>query len=463
MSSLSEASGHRWGPKTGLLIWWILLGVCAAYRPLQLDEVLQLIGTRTEHLAGVFGWLRINPGSVPLGYVAQWALLQATGFSSFMARVPSLVSWILTAAVCMRIGMRAGLRRPESLLLMTALTPLLFRYAIEGRPYLPAFCLTACSTLLMLEFISGPEERPATWRLGIYGASLGIAPLIQGTAATVTLAHAVFVLTENSLRRDRKRQIPFVVAIVLSLLLPVAWSLAMRNAWADSITRAGYTFAFSARSLYGFLKDLSGGGLVCTGLLTAAAVFACVRSKMLRPVKYLLGLTAATAIAGALGSDALAGYFTSPRQAIYCLCPLLVLAAAGWEETRRKYRMPAIAALGLFTVAALAKDVSIVRSKENWQAASALVTKSVDEGFCTQPASDLNTSLGLYSFFDPSIGMHKCGASDAKIALIHNTFTTPAETDGAVTALVKRGFVAAGSAQAGGTTVVHFILRTAAH
>jgi hypothetical protein len=297
----------------------------------------------------------------------------------------------------------------------------------------------------------------------MYGASLGIAPLIQGTAVTVTLAHAVFVLAEGTMRRDQKRQIPFVATIVLSLVLPVAWSLAMRDAWADTITRVGYTFAFSVRSLYGFVKDLSGGGLVCTGLLAAAAVFGCMRSKMPRPVKYLLGLTAVTTIAGALASDALAGYFTSPRQAIYCLCPLIVLAAAGWEETLREHRMPAIAALGLFAVAALAKDVSIVRSKENWKSASALVTRSVDEGFCAQPASDLNASLGLYSFFNPSIGMHKCGGSDAKVALIYNTFTTHAERDGALQALVKRGFVPAGRGDAGGTTVERFILKTAAH
>ncbi len=466
MSSPSESlPAPAWKFRIAIagVIWLVILAVCSVLRPLQLDEVLQLIGTRTEHAGSVFRWLRTSPGSVPVGYVVQWGLLRAAGFSNFIARVPSLVAWMVTAVSFARIATRAGLRRLEALAVMAALTPMLFRYAIEGRPYLPAFCLTTFATLQLIGFIARPEERPSAWQLGMYGASLAIAPLIQGTAVTVTLAHAGFILTDGSMRRDQKRQMALAVAIVLSLMLPVAWSLAMRDAWAETIARVGYTFAFSGRSLYGFLKDLSGGGLVCTGLLFAGAVFGCVRWGAARPVKYLLVLTAFMTVIGALGSDALAGYFTSPRQAIYCLCPLVVLAAAGWQDLLNRYRIPAVAALGLFAVVAAAKDVATVRSKEDWRAASEMVSRAVEQGFCVEPASDLNASVGLYSFFDASLEAHRCHSADTKVALLYNLFTADGDRAAASSALLKRGFVAAGKTAAGGSTVERFIAQSAVH
>jgi hypothetical protein len=176
------------------------------------------------------------------------------------------------------------------------------------------------------------------------------------------------------MRRDRRRQIAILTAIAVSLLLPIAWSLRMRGAWAAAIAHDGYAFAFTFRTAAGFLKDLSGGGLVLTGLLLAGAVYGYSSSAIPSSAKHLFGLTALTAVCGAVASDALAGYFTSPRQAIYCLCGMIALAAAGWERFQSRYSLQAVAALGLFAAVSLAKDVSVVRSKEDWKAASQMLT-----------------------------------------------------------------------------------------
>ncbi len=417
---------------------------------------MQLIGTRVPHPASVFDWMLHSPGSVPIGYLLQWALVRTAGFSNLVARLPSIAALLLTVFAMQRIGARIGIRGVGVLAFITASTPMVFRYSIEGRPYLPAFCLTAFATLLLLQFAEPTDGRPALWRLGVYSLVLTTGPLLQGTAASVTLAHALFVLTDSSLRRNRRRQIAIVAAIVMSLLLPVAWSLRMRNAWAAAIAHDGYTFALTFRTAAGFLKDLSGGGLVLTGLLFAGAIYGCAGSRVSRSAKHLLSLTTLTAVCGAVASDALAGYFTSPRQAIYCLCGLIALAAVGWESFRSKYPMPAILLLGLFAAVSLAKDVSVVRSKEDWKAASQMLTQAVAEGFCLDPASDLTSSLPLYSFFDPSLEAHRCVGTDRKVGLYHSTYTSQGDRDSAASVLATKGFTAVGTQASGGTTLERY-------
>lgn len=446
--------------------WCAVLGVCAIIRPLQLDEILQLVATRLPDLSSVFTSMRSNPGSVPLAYTLQWALIRIAGLSNLISRLPSIAAWPLTLFAMVRIAALVGVRRVEVVALITATIPMLFRYSIEGRSYLQAFCITAFATLLLLQFIEQPSGRPPFRRLGVYALLLACAPLVQGTAASVTLAHSVFVLTDRSMWRDRRRQVAIGAAIVISLLPPVAWSLHMREAWARAIVHDGYKFSFSTRIAAGFLKDITGGGLALTGLLIAAAIFGYAGRKQTEgslplSAKYLLALTAFTAVCGALASDALAGYFTSPRQAIYCLCGLVPLALAGWERFRARYQMAAVIALVLFLAVSLAKDVSVVRSKEDWKAASQLVAQAVADGYCIQPVSDLSSSLNLYSFFDPSLNAHRCAASNEQIALVHNIFTPRPDRDSAASALADRGFVSTASRTSGGTTLEFFSLQPA--
>jgi hypothetical protein len=281
----------------------------------------------------------------------------------------------------------------------------------------------------------------------------------QGTAATVTLAHGLFVITNAAIRRNRERQVGLAAAILASLILPVGWSLAMRHAWAAAITNSGYTFEWSFRALSGFLKDITGGGVVCTALLLAGAIFGYLKAGIRTPARHLLGIIAIVAFTGAIASDAMAGYFISPRQAIYCLGGLIPLAAAGWQALRVRHALAAWLAVILFAVVALGRDVSLVRSKENWKAASGIVAKTVAEGFCVQPASDLNAPLGLYSFFDSTLESHRCKPQDPRVGLVYNAYTPQTERDAAASTLRERGLIAAGSDAAGGTTVERFILR----
>jgi len=396
---------------------------------------------------------------VPIGYLLQWALVRIAGFSSLVARLPSIAAGLLTVLVIRQVGTRVGLRGSWVLVVVAAVIPMLFRYSIEGRPYLPAFCLTVFATLLLLELAGHTAGGPSLWRLVVYGLILASAPLVQGTAATVTVAHGLFVLTDRAMRRDRGRQMAILAAIGVGILVPLAWSLRMRNAWAQAIVHDSYTFAFTARTAAGFLKDLTGGGLVSTVLLFGGAVYGYLRSNISRQGKHLLGLTALLAVCGAVASDALAGYFTSPRQAIYCLCGLIVLAAAGWERLQTRFPLPAILAVAVFAVVSLANDVSVVRSKEDWRAASRMLAQAVAQGFCLEPDSDLTSSLPLYSLFDGSLELHRCAVSDRKVGLVHSAYTSRQAHDSAAAALQSKGFVAADTRSSGGTTLELYVKR----
>ncbi len=441
---------------SGCAVWLAVLAVCTAIRPLQLDEVLQLIGTRTPHLSSVFDWMRYSPGSVPAGYVVQWALVRTVGFSNVIARLPSLAAWVLTVVAFVRIGAQSGLRKTESAVALAAATPMVFRYAIEGRPYLPALCMTAFATLLLIEFVESPASA-TRGRLSLYGLLLAAAPLVQGTAATAIAGHALFVIVDPSMRGAGARQLRIGGAIVLSALPPILWSLHMRDAWASAIVHDHYTFAFSLRAALGFLKDITGGGLVGTALLALAAGYGYARSSLKLPAKRLLAITVITAIVGAFAADALAGYFTSPRQAIYCLSGLIVPAAAGWEQLRLRHRWPAVLAAVLFIAVSLGKDVSVVRSKEDWKSASRMVAEAIGQGFCVKPASALTAPLNLYWFFEPSIESHVCVGAEKAVGLVYSSFTPRSDRDAAASELAAKGFVPQGAETSGGTTLERFV------
>ena len=86
-----------------------------------------------------------------------------------------------------------------------------------------------------------------------------------------------------------------------------------------------------------------------------------------------------------------------------------------------------------------------------------MLTQAVAQGFCLDPASDLTSSLPLYSFFDPSLEAHRCAAFDRKVGLYHSTYTPRADRDSAASALEVKGFVAAGTRASGGTTLELYV------
>jgi hypothetical protein len=281
--------------------------------------------------------------------------------------------------------------------------------------------------------------------------------LVQATAVFVTVGHGLFVLCHPSMRRNRGLRMAVLSLMAASLLPALIWYLAMRQAWAHDIVINRVTFALTLRTGIGFFKDLSGGGLICTLLLFTGALYGYLDTTVSRPRKNLLGMIFLATICGALGADVYAGYFSSPRQAIYCLLALLPLAAIGWERLHANHRPAAFALLGVFVAISLAKDVSLVRSRENWPAASRMLAAAARDGFCIQPVAGETSPLPLYSFFEPSLADRRCAGNDTKVGLVYSVFTPRADSDKDSAALAGRGFARAGSDAVGGSIIERYV------
>jgi hypothetical protein len=437
-------------------VWLALLCVCAVLRPLQLDEILQALGTTlpaAPDLRAVFHWLGVNTGAVPVSYLLQWELVRAAGFSAFTVRLPSIAAILLAILAMVRIGVRLGVRTPAVLAVMTALIPMLFRYGIEARPYALAFALSTFATLLLIDMSRWRSLPPPL----AYLLLLAVAPLVQATAVFVAIAHGLFVLADPLMRSHKRRQRLLLAGIAASLIPALIWYAAMRHAWARDIVVNHVTFALSLRTGFGFFKDLTGGGVICTALLFTGAAYGYMQSVISRRLQNLLGTIFLVTIGGALGGDIYAGYFSAPRQAIYCLIALLPLAALGWQRLQSSHRSTALGLLATFAAVSIAKDVSLLRSKENWPAASRLLSEATREGFCLQPVSGETSPLPLYSFFEPALSEHRCAGNENKIGLVYNVFTPPPDRDKDAAALTGNGFVYTGTGSAGGSAIERYI------
>jgi hypothetical protein len=423
---------------------------------LQLDEILQLIGTRIQNPASIFGWMKLSPGAVPGAYLVQWALLRIAGFSNLSARLMSIIASLITAVAMMKIGALMGIRRLVVLAVLVAMTPMLFRYSIEGRPYSLAFCLTVLATLLIMRIAVSQTAVVPRRRLLLSAMLLCGAALVQGQAIFIAIGLGLFIATDHSMRRNRRLQLAALAATGLSLPIPLWWYFIMRDAWARDIAASHLSFTLTLRTAAGFLKDLTMGGVVSSGLLLAGAVYGYARSDTPRSLRNLMGITALTAIFGALASDAHAGYFLSPRQAIYSLAGLIVLATAGAERFLRYRPTAAVLTISIFVAVSGLHDASIVRSAEDWRAASVMVEKTAREGFCIQMASEQPSPLPLYSFFAADLEKHRCAALNHSVALVYSVYTPPPDRAAAEAILDRRGLRIVGIRKSGGTTLEQF-------
>src|SRR5579864_1699472 len=120
-----------------IIVYGMALLACLSLRPLWLDEVLQLAGTMTSSVAALLRWIPYNIGASPLGYLVQRPFVLAAGPSPFWARLPS-AAFSVAGCVAM-IGLCRALDLPRKTwlfsLLLFAIVPSQFRYAVEARPY----------------------------------------------------------------------------------------------------------------------------------------------------------------------------------------------------------------------------------------------------------------------------------------------------------------------------------------
>lgn len=377
-----------------LLIPVIATLLCLPLRPLWVDEIYQLQATRAQPFSQTVHQSLVAPGGMPLGYFAQWIWLKIAGFSVTQSRVPAalfgLGSAFLTAWIARRLNLSAVLS-----LLLSLTTPLLFRYSTEARPYSQGLFFSTLTTAIFLAWLVRPSRRK--WLAYLLSCVAGV--YSQPFSLFMPLAHAVYLSIAH-----RKRVLPIALAIFVAGLLYAPWFLISRQAILHEAWTNQLFFSWRQLSPLMVLREISGGGYLCSLTLLALAAIGVNRSR-----RIVLVCCIVIPVLLAVVADAAFNYFFAIRQLIFVLPPILLLATAGVEYLYHVRKPLAAVLTGIFFGAALVKDVRWqMDAKEDWQRAAARLKDRVGASGCVEfhPPRD----AFAYYFFEPSLRSLTCNS-----------------------------------------------------
>jgi uncharacterized membrane protein len=397
----SSAKGHSpVGLYVFLVTYAICLGLLLPKLSLWLDEILDLIGARRQNSWDLINYVRMNPGAVPLGYLAQAAAIRTFGLSAFSGRLPSALSSLASCVGVYFLARRTVVRWPLLGVLAFAICPVQLRYALEARGYALALALSICASLLFCLMLE--PSRVISFQV-LYGLCVLAGVYTQPFSLFVPMAHLAWLslVAERVVRRRLLVSVSLI--ILLSGLLFLPWYVYVSGAWMEGITAYHFHGTITLRSIPRVLRELVGMGYVGTGIVLVGALFAVTSRKMSRSDVLFWVFYAFVPVACVLVVDRTFGYFLAIRQVIFVLPPLSVLIALAAERTGRLG-----IALGLtLLISAFWNDMELFnRPREDWQSAAGLLKTEADEGACVlfAPAD----SLELYTFFVPELSKQEC-------------------------------------------------------
>jgi uncharacterized membrane protein len=375
-------------------------------KPLWLDELIQLQGTAGTWDALLQHVLQ-NAGGAPLGYLGQHWLISVAGVSIWTARVLSVLAGAGSLALLFILAKNLGLK-PRTAGIAASfwiVCPLLFRYSLEGRPYMQAlfFALAASIAQVKLSKTCG-----AGWALALAGCQ-SAAVYSQPFAAFAPLGFSLCNVWQS--RKPKCAALTFAAYAVAGLsFLP--WLIAAQSHWRDAIAHSQGGFVWSASLVLLLLRECVGDGYpaaIPILLLAAYGAREIVRNPLRDPRAPLAAAFVSTLVL-ALLADAKFNYFFAIRQVIYMAPFLLLIAAEGaaalWESSR--YRVLGAILVVVFVGASAAKDYRHFADRnEDWNRLSAALSEAALGGCILVPASD---NLGMYTMFRPGIAQQLCGA-----------------------------------------------------
>ena len=363
---------------------------------LWLDEIIDLLGTQKHSLLAVTEYAASNRGGTPIWYLTQALATRALGFSAFSARLPSCIASIAACWGFALLAKRIGVRWPALYVAAFALLPLQLRYALEGRPYAEALCLSVWATVVFLRLL----ERTTFLNGFLYFLLIALGLYTQPYLIFVAAAQVIWALANP--RVSAKARLFAVGALSVASVSFIPWLVYARHVWPD-YPAARMHIAFQFRVFLLVLRECAGGGYLLS-LPVVAAILAGVRAGVVRSsTKLLLVLMILLPIGSTLLVDHLFGYFFAIRQVIFILPSMVLLGGDGIEYVASK--MGGLVATGLIFLiltTSIVYDVGwFTRPREDWKAATTILRQSVDSGACALLAPDLNPQIFL--FFAPDL------------------------------------------------------------
>ena len=363
---------------------------------LWLDELIDLVGTQTHNIHAVIEYAASNPGGAPIWYLTQALATGVMGFSAFSARLPACIASICSCWGLAVLARRVGARWPALYVAAFAMLPLQFRYALEGRPYSEALCLSIWATVMFLRLLG----RPTLLNGLLYCLVVALGLYTQPYSVFVAAAQVIWALANP--RVAARGRLLALGAVSLASAGFAPWLVYAAQLWPASPAPGVYA-TFRPRVLVLVLRECLGGGYPIS-VPVILAVVAGVRSEALRSsTRALFLLMILLPVGCALGADYFFGYFVAIRQVIFILPSMVLLAGAGVEYIAAKLGGPTATAVALLILTtSVVYDVHwFTRPREDWKTATAMLRQSVNSGACALLVPERTAQI--FVFFDPGL------------------------------------------------------------
>jgi 4-amino-4-deoxy-L-arabinose transferase-like glycosyltransferase len=376
-------------------VLYLFLGLYAATliflipgKPLWMDEIIDLSGVRdVSDVHGVLAFVPLNAGGVPLGYLVDFAMIRLFGYSVFIVRLPSVLFTVLTCAGVYILARQTRFRMPLMAVILYAVSPLTWRYALEARPYAQAACWSVFSTVVFLALI----RQPAFGKAAAYAVLVVAGLYTQPYSIFVPVAHLFWLLFTASVKEKPRAIVLAGTAVALASLAFLPWFLNAQAAWQGTVN-SGARFLVTGKDLLVIPHELMGTGFIGAALTVIAIVMALGWSSWNREEKNFWTHYAVIPLLLVPAADAYFGYFLAARQLIFVLVPISVLLVA-CMEIRWGWLVPAALLLAM-----VYEDAHWIRRPgEAWQAAAVQLKQAGCTLFVPSGART------LYLFFEPQI------------------------------------------------------------
>jgi 4-amino-4-deoxy-L-arabinose transferase-like glycosyltransferase len=433
----------------------IIVLACLSLRPLWLDEVLQLTGTTASSVAALLRWIPYNIGASPLGYLVQRPLVLAAGPSPFWARLPAALFSVAGCAAMVGFCRTLDLPRRAWLfsLLIFAIVPSQFRYAIEGRPYSQALCLSVLSMVVLFKLFKAPGVSKFVIFILVNLAALYTQPY----SALPGIGMTIWALCTRKQGDRRRVAVGAALCLIVSVALYLPWYRYSWPTWnAGEQNSAIPQFHWTAGLAQDVFKSLSGSSFLSSFLLLALVIVGVMTSLLSRELRLLLIWSAAFVVGSVLLADAWKGYFFAARQILFAAPLLVVLAGVGLWQCFEKSRGAATVLLIALCVLFIKSDVSIAATNtENWEAAANALERTSDQGYCLKFAAEHLGGAALYAVYVPGLSSRVCGSlqEESKVAVVWHRYLSPADVSVAEDQVRAAGFRPVQHLTIGGTTI----------
>ena len=372
----------------------VVLLLAAPQLSFWLDEVLTLTGASQPDLPSLMENLRKQQGATPLAFLIPHWTIQLFGFSQLTARLPSILASIAACPALFLIARNIGLQVPIFPVVVFALWPLQFRYALEARPYALALCLGLWLTRAFLT--------KSHW--SIYLLLTIAMGFTHPYALVIPAVHLLW-----SFLHDRPRAILPAAALALACLTLLPWYAHFSADWRAQSTEQQLALA-NPRAILVFLRELSGSGYIGTAILFAGVALGLRRP--LEPKRFWIAWAVLPLVAVPLANIAF-DYFFAIRQLIYILPALTLLFCAASGRAGKTLLC------GFLAASAYANIAWFQRPREDWSAASNAIATEVARGSCVQFVGDAQK---LFVFFHPELSSHLCAADAPRVVLAGSSY-----------------------------------------